>query len=168
MPPEGQDTNSVFDLIVAGTDAPVLVVTAVADGYQAGCLVEFATQVSIEPRRFLVCLSKRNHTFEVVGGADHLAVHLLSDESLALAQLFGSETGFDIDKFEHCEWRRGPHSLPILATASAWFTGEILRRTDFGDHVGMLLAPTAAHAPNPVPPPLRYSAVADLAPGNKP
>ncbi|MTE15706.1 flavin reductase family protein [Nocardia aurantiaca] len=168
MPREVDDANGAFDLAVAAADAPVWIVTTHADGHRAGCLVGFSTQASIEPRRFLVCLSKRNHTYRVAARADHLAVHLLSDESLALAQLFGSETGFEIDKFDHSDWQEGPHSLPILTAVAAWFTGEILLRTDFGDHVGFLVAPTAARAPAPDTHPLRYDAVADLVPGNRP
>ncbi|MGV9664547.1 flavin reductase family protein [Nocardia niigatensis] len=162
------DPDSAFDLTVAASNAPMWIVTTIADGQRAGCLVGFSAQVSIEPRRFVACLSKRNHTYGVASRADHLAVHLLSDESLALAQLFGSETGFDLDKFEHSDWQEGPHSLPILTATAGWFIGEILNRTDFGDHVGFLLAPTAARAPTPGIPPLRYAAVADLVPGNQP
>ncbi|WP_246023190.1 flavin reductase family protein [Nocardia yunnanensis] len=165
MPRTIHDTNGAFDLVVAGADAPVWIVTTVAEGRRAGCLIGFGGQVSIEPRRFLVNLSKRNRTYEVAGEAHYLAVHVLPEESGALAQLFGSETGFELDKFEHCEWHAGPHGLPILAAAAGWFVGEIMERHDFGDHVGMVLDITDARAPHPDISPLRYSAVADLTPG---
>ncbi|MEV6099061.1 flavin reductase family protein [Nocardia sp. NPDC051981] len=168
MSREVDNSNSAFDLTVAAADAPVWIVTTLADGHRAGCLVGFTTQVSIEPRRFLVCLSKRNHTYRVAARAGHLAVHLLSHESLALAHLFGSETGLELDKFEHCDWQEGPHALPILTATAGWFVGEILDHADFGDHVGFLLAPTAARPPAPDTPPLRYTAVASLIPGNRP
>nr|WP_245717175.1 flavin reductase family protein [Nocardia jejuensis] len=153
-----------FDRLVAQGDAPMWVVTTLAGGVRAGCLVGFGAQVGIEPRRFLVCLSKNNYTYEVAERATHLAVHLLGEDGLALAQLFGAETGAEIDKFEHCEWRPGPHRLPILAAASAWLTGKILQRIDFGDHVGYLLSPTAAETPGDGPS-LRFHSVANLPPG---
>ncbi|MCX4099052.1 flavin reductase family protein [Nocardia sp. alder85J] len=168
MPSSAPDTDSAFDRVIAGADAPMWIVTTVADGNRAGCLVGFGTQASIEPRRFLACLSKENHTYRVALRAGHLAVHLLGTDAVALAQLFGAETGSEMDKFEHCEWREGPHGLPILATATGWFTGEILRRDDFGDHVGFLLRPTAAQEPAADAPALRLRAVAELTAGHRP
>jgi flavin reductase (DIM6/NTAB) family NADH-FMN oxidoreductase RutF len=44
----------------------MLIVTAEADGQRAGGLVGFATHCSIDPPRFLLCLSRRNRTY---GGA---------------------------------------------------------------------------------------------------
>ncbi|MHB1539220.1 MAG: flavin reductase [Solirubrobacteraceae bacterium] len=51
------------------------IVTAAADGERSGCLVGFATQCSIEPRRFLVCISVLNRTFEIAQRSNALAVH---------------------------------------------------------------------------------------------
>ncbi|MFJ4653293.1 flavin reductase family protein [Nocardia sp. NPDC088792] len=168
MPGAARGVSKAFDRVIAGADDAMWIATTVAEGRRAGCLVGFGTQASIEPRRFLACLSTANHTYTVACSAQHLAVHLLSSESLALAQLFGAETGSEIDKFEHCEWREGPHSLPILAGAAGWFTGEILRRDDFGDHVGFLLAPTSAQPPDPGHAPLRFHEVGALTPGHRP
>ncbi|MGX1805940.1 flavin reductase family protein [Nocardia sp. NPDC055321] len=168
MPPTAQTTNNTFDSLIARADDSMWIVTTVADGERAGCLMGFGTQVSIEPRRFLACLSKRNHTYRVAARADHIAVHLLPAEGLALAQLFGAETGTEMDKFEHSDWRAGPHTLPILTAVSGWFTAEIVGTTDLGDHVGFLLAPTAAEVPTTESElPLRFAAVADLRPGHR-
>ncbi|MFB8003355.1 flavin reductase family protein [Nocardia sp. NPDC056000] len=153
-----------FDAVLAQADGPMWVVTAVAGDQRAGCLVGFASQVSIEPRRFLVCVSKVNHTYRIAEAARHLAVHLLGADATALAELFGVETGSEIDKFEHCEWQQGPHRLPILAGAAGWFTGEIEQTADFGDHVGFVLSPTAAEPATTTS--LRFHAVADLTPGH--
>ncbi|MGV9410030.1 flavin reductase family protein [Nocardia sp. NPDC003693] len=168
MPPTARTTNSTFDSLIARADDSMWIVTTVADGERAGCLMGFGTQVSITPRRFLACLSKRNHTYGVATRAQHLALQLLPAEGLALAQLFGAETGTEINKFEHSEWQEGPHSLPILTAVSGWFTGEIVQTTDLGDHVGFLLAPTAADVPvDETAQPLRFAAVADLRPGHR-
>lgn len=130
-----------FSAIAGRLDYPMFLVTARAVNERSGCLVGFATQAGIDPPRFLVGLSDKNRTFRVAAAADHLAVHLLDRQHLSLATLFGAHTGDDVDKFAHCRWREGPHGLPILDDAAAWFTGAILGRTDFGDHVGFLLAP---------------------------
>ncbi|RMI31299.1 flavin reductase family protein [Nocardia stercoris] len=160
--------SSAFDALMALGDTPMWVVTT-ADGVRrAGCLVGFATQISIEPRRFLVGLSKANYTYTVAQHSEHLAVHLLAPEGVALAQLFGSETGHAIDKFGHCEWHTGPNSMPILVGAAGWFVGRIVGSHDLGDHVGFLLAVTAAAGPDDGARALRYHDVAMLQAGTAP
>ena len=54
-----------FEGIVSTFDGPMFVVTARADDEQDGCLVGFTTQCSIDPPRFLVCLSEKNRTTRI-------------------------------------------------------------------------------------------------------
>ncbi|WP_433677883.1 flavin reductase family protein [Nocardia sp. CA-119907] len=157
---------SAFDSMVASADAPVFIVTVAVGDERSGCLVGFASQVSINPARFLVCLSKNNRTYRTAMGAAYVAVHLVDGDNLAVAQLFGAETGDDIDKFSRCRWWAGPHGVPVLADAFAWFSGPILARNDFGDHVGLVLAPDAGYAPSHAVDAVRSSSVADLEPGH--
>lgn len=158
-----------FNDIVSALNYPMFVVTTrgAGDGTAAGCLVGFASQTSINPPRFLVGLSRRNHTFRVAQGATHLAVHVLSHDNLATAQLFGSETGDEIDKFSRCKWDSGPSGLPILTAASAWFVGRVLDRFDVGDHVAHLLEPTDGNADDMSRDWVSFADVRDLAPGHE-
>jgi flavin reductase (DIM6/NTAB) family NADH-FMN oxidoreductase RutF len=121
--------------------APVFVVTACADGRRAGCVVGFATEVSIHPARFLACISRQNATFPVAMRASRLAVHSLTEQEHGIARLFGGETGDEVDKFSLCEWIPAADGTPILTACPTWFIGRILERIDLGDHVGCLLGP---------------------------
>jgi flavin reductase (DIM6/NTAB) family NADH-FMN oxidoreductase RutF len=47
-----------FNELMGELDYPMFIVTAAADSELAGCLVGFATQASIDPSRFLVCVAK--------------------------------------------------------------------------------------------------------------
>jgi flavin reductase (DIM6/NTAB) family NADH-FMN oxidoreductase RutF len=121
----------------------MFIVTVVdADGERDGCLIGFATQCSIKPPRFLACISKENRTFEAVQTADMVVVHFLGAAQRGLAELFGGETGDDVDKFEACDWSEGPGGIPVLADVPGWFAGRILERIDAGDHLALLLEPT--------------------------
>ncbi|WP_329500791.1 flavin reductase family protein [Kitasatospora herbaricolor] len=128
-------------------DQPVYVVTAAAGPELAGCLVGFAGQCSIDPARFVVWISKANHTYGVAARSDALAVHLIPREHHELAELFGGRTGDGVDKFADVAWAPGPAGVPVLADAEAWFVGRVLDRADWGDHVGFLLAPVSTRAP---------------------
>jgi flavin reductase (DIM6/NTAB) family NADH-FMN oxidoreductase RutF len=130
-----------FQRLMAQLDYSLLIVTAARDGERAGCLVGFASQVSIHPPRFLVGLSVKNRTYRVAAGAEVLVVHFVPEQAERLALLFGGETGDDIDKFARCEWSAGPHGAPVLAELEDWFAGRVLERLPFGDHCGFLLEP---------------------------
>jgi flavin reductase (DIM6/NTAB) family NADH-FMN oxidoreductase RutF len=156
-----------FEKLVSLLDYPMFVVTTRADDESAGCLVGFASQVSIHPHRFLVGLSKRNHTYRVAQRADHLGVHMVPRRLVDLARLFGSETGDRTDKFARCAWHSGPHGLPILDDAAGWFAGAVLSRYDVGDHMGFVLEPVAGSAPEKFEQLVTFADVRDLEPGHE-
>ncbi len=160
--------TQAFERLVATLDYPMFVVTTrSADGAQAGCLVGFASQTSIHPPLFLIGLSRRNRTFRVAEHATHLAVHVMSRRHRDVAELFGGQTGDQIDKFERCAWQPGPEGLPILEDASAWFVGLVVNRFDVGDHVGHLLDPVAGMSPEGFDDWLSFSDLRDLEPGHE-
>ncbi len=152
---------------MAMLDYPAFVVTTQAAGFPAGCLVSFATQAGLEPATFLVGVSKSSHTFEVARQSQHLAVHVLARPHHALAELFGTQTGHQVNKFDRCSWRAGPQGMPILDDAIAWFVGRIVSWIDAGDHVAFLLMPVATWSPESSEDPLYLSDLDDLEPGHE-
>jgi len=137
--------SETFDGLMGELEYSMFIVTAAAEGKREGCLVGFAAQTSVDPSRFLVCLSEKNRTTRLAARVDHLAVHLVPARAEALAELFGGTTGDDRDKFALCDWEPGPEGLPILGECENWFVGRVLERLDLGDHVGYLLEPEAAN-----------------------
>jgi flavin reductase (DIM6/NTAB) family NADH-FMN oxidoreductase RutF len=140
------DVAQTLNRWVGNIDYPMLIVTAAAGGERSGCLVGFATQSSIDPLRFLVCLSDKNRTYRVAQGTDAIGVHLVPATGADLVELFGSRTGDDVDKFAACAWHEGPDDTPLLDDCPDWFVGRVLARLDTGDHQAVLLEPFAAGA----------------------
>jgi len=134
-------TEDTFQHLVAQLDYPMFIATVAAGDERAGCLIGFATQCSIHPPRFLAGISDKNRTHRIAEGAATMALHLVPEDAGELAQLFGGETGDDLNKFEHCSWRPGPEGVPLLDACPTRFVGRILERVDFGDHTGMVLEP---------------------------
>ena len=122
----------------------MFIATVAADGERSGCLIGFATQCSIHPPRFLAGISDKNHTFGVAMRAQDMAIHLVPADATELAELFGGETGDEVDKFERVPWRAGPGGVPLLYGCPNRFVGRIIERIDFGDHTGMVLDPFLA------------------------
>jgi flavin reductase (DIM6/NTAB) family NADH-FMN oxidoreductase RutF len=133
--------DSAFQSLIGRLDYPMFVITTIGAGERAGCLVGFATQTSIDPARFLACISDKNRTCRVARDATTFAVHLVPSDRGDIAELFGGETGDDTDKFRRARWHDGPDGVPVLDDCPSWFAGRILERHVLGDHVGHLLEP---------------------------
>jgi flavin reductase (DIM6/NTAB) family NADH-FMN oxidoreductase RutF len=131
---------------VGEIDYPMMIVTAAARGERSGCLIGFSTQCSVDPLRFLVCLSDKNRTYRVAQGAKELGVHLVPADREDLVELFGSRTGDEIDKFARTPWHEAGAGTPIVDGCPNWFVGTVLERLDVGDHQALLLEPAEAAA----------------------
>ena len=137
--------RGAFDELVRDLDSSMVIVTTVAADERSGCLVGFHSQASIEPPRYVVWISRENHTHGIAERASLFAVHLVPAGRHDLAELFGGETADEVDKLARCEWTPGPEGVPLLdgcpdrfvGRRVGWFDGE-------GDHAGVVLEPIAA------------------------
>jgi riboflavin biosynthesis pyrimidine reductase/flavin reductase (DIM6/NTAB) family NADH-FMN oxidoreductase RutF len=142
---EGREPETVdaFHEIVGDLSYPMLIVTASDGSERSGCLVGFSSQCSIDPPRYVVWLSKKNHTYRVATRAEVLTVHFPEQAQHDLAQHFGSQSGDDVDKFASIEAHDGPHGGVVLDGVSRWFVGRVVATVDMGDHVAFELLPVA-------------------------
>jgi len=157
---------SPFSRLAEGLDYPVYIVTTAVDAEHSGCLIGFATQCSIHPPRFLACISKKNHTFALVQRASVLAVHVVEAKDKALADLFGGQTGDQVDKFSDVSWHE-EFGVPILDACQRWFAGKVEKHVDFGDHLGLVLTPLAQET-QVTDEQLRFQSAKHIKPGHAP
>jgi flavin reductase (DIM6/NTAB) family NADH-FMN oxidoreductase RutF len=121
-------------------DYPYYLLTVRApDEEMSGCLAGFVTQCSIDPPNFLACISRLNHTLGVAMRASAMGLHLLGEDQLEVARLFGEETGDVVDKFADVDWRIGPTGAPLLADVAVALEGTILDHFSVGDHEAFLV-----------------------------
>ncbi len=162
------DVERDFQRVVANLDYPLVIVTVAAAGERSGCLVGFTTQCSIHPPRYWVCISKTNHTWRVAMKADAMVVHVPSPDERPLAELFGEETGDEVDKFSLADWEPGPDGMtPVLSGCGRWFAGHVLEHVDAGDHTSFLIQPFAASA-GAEEGQLGFQSAQDMRPGHEP
>jgi flavin reductase (DIM6/NTAB) family NADH-FMN oxidoreductase RutF len=148
------------------TDPSMLIVTTADGDERAGCLAGFGTQCSIHPPRYLACVSKENHTWAVAQRAETLVVHFPPADAHDLAQLFGGETGDEVDKFAGVGWTSGPGGSPVLDRCPDWIGGPIVDRVDLGDHTGMVIDVTEGGTGPMGERHLHFLAVQDVDPGH--
>jgi flavin reductase (DIM6/NTAB) family NADH-FMN oxidoreductase RutF len=138
-------SSATFDALAGDLEYPMFIVTTRVGGEPLGCLIGFATQLSIDPSRFLIGLSHTNRTYRHGRDAPVFGVHCVPAGAEGLAELFGGQTGDEVDKFARAAWHEGPEGVPILDDCGNWFVGRVVWRADAGDHDAYLLEPVAAH-----------------------
>jgi len=154
-----------FTRLMAAADPAMIVVTTAVEGEQAGCLVGFHGQASIDPEHYCVWLSKANHTYRVGLRATRFAVHFLAAADLAVAEHFGTVSGEDVDKFADIDVAETPDGVPVLAACPHRLLLERITLLDAGgDHVCLTGRVISAESSGSFEP-LRTSAVAHLDPG---
>lgn len=151
---------------MTSADSALLVVTTVAEGERAGCVVGFHTQSSISPQHYCLWLSKANHTYRVALRAQHFAVHFLTADDLGIAEAFGTRTGDDTDKFAGIDIEDGEHDVPLLSSCQNRFLLERISMLDVGgDHVCISGRVHSSQGGDSFTP-LRLSDAAHLTPGH--
>ncbi len=158
--------NEAFDILMSSLDPPLIVVTAAVGEERAGCLVGFHAQSSIDPGRYCVWLSKANHTYRVALRSTHLGIHFLTSVDLATAEVFGTLTGDNVDKFAKISTQDGPEGVPVLSDCPHHL---VVRRValldEGGDHVCIITEPVAVHSPGRFEP-LRLAQAEHLVPAH--
>ena len=140
-------------------DYPMFIATVPGDG----CLVGFATQCSIDPLRFLACLSNKNRTYRLARDATHMALHVVPEDRADLAELFGGETGDEVDKLAQVDVSEGPGGVPLLV-GCPYLVGRVIERIDVGDHVAFVLDVVATEG---AAVPMRFQHARGIDPGHE-
>jgi flavin reductase (DIM6/NTAB) family NADH-FMN oxidoreductase RutF len=153
---------------VASADPAMIIVTVAVGEERAGCLVEFHSQSSMVPPRYCVWLSKANYTYRVALHGTHLGVHFLTSADMPLAELFGTRTGDEVDKFAGLAVSWGAGRTPVIDQCA---NRMVVRRTalldEGGDHVCVVTEPVDVRSGGPFEP-LRLSQASHLAAAHPP
>lgn len=159
-------SDTAFDTLMASIDTPLVVVTTVAEGERAGCLVGFHSQSSIDGEHYCLWLSKANHTYRTSLRSTHFAVHFLTVDDLEMARRFGTLTGEETDKFAGLDLRSDEHGVPLIkALPHRILVDRLATLDDGGDHVCVTTRVREAQTAGRFTP-LRLSDVQDLEPGH--
>ena len=166
--------QDAFDRLVAAGDPAMVIVTTVADGHRAGCLVGFHCQGGIDPPRYAVWLSQANHTHTVGADAEVFAVHWVPADRHDLAELFGGTTDDDVsagtdagDKLDRCDWTEGPGGVPLLTGCPDRFVGRRVAWLDAdADHTCVVLEPVEASVSDGPTSRLRLGDASDITAGH--
>ena len=112
----------------------VTVVTAAGAEEMGGLTIASFTSVSIDPLLISLNVARQAPMHDLIVGAEHFAVHLLSDEQVPLSDHFAALDRSGQEQFAPIPYRLDPHGTPILEDVLAVFYCARYAVYEAGDH----------------------------------
>ena len=132
----------------------VYIISAAANGKNAGCIVNTVTQVTAQPARLLAAVNKDNYTAGVIRAAGAFEVSVLTqDAPMALIAAFGFASSADTDKFAQAAHRFDAQGMPyVTQDACSRFACRVTDVIDAGTHLLFIGEVTQAERLSDAPP----------------
>ena len=112
------------------------VITSELDGKFNGQIANTVVQVTAEPPRIAVSISKNNFTHGFIAASGVFAVSVLDASTpMKFIGLFGFKSGKDIDKFSKVSFRKGSTGCPlVLENTLSILEAKVIEQVDCGTH----------------------------------
>lgn len=110
-----------------------------------GLIVNTVMQVTSNPDRIAVAVNKSNWSHDVIRSTGKMTVNCLTEEApFKVFEVFGFQSGRNVDKFADCSPQRGENGLVILPKyINAAIELEVEQYSDLGSH-GLFVCGIAA------------------------
>lgn len=112
------------------------VITSQLDGKFNGQIANTVIQVTAEPPRIAVSISKNNFTHDFISHSGTFAVSVLDESTpMTFIGLFGFKSGRDIDKLSQVSFKKGSTGCPlVLENALSVLEAKVIEQVDCGTH----------------------------------
>ncbi|MEA2087962.1 MAG: flavin reductase, partial [Candidatus Caldatribacteriota bacterium] len=101
-----------------------------------GQIANTVFQTTSEPATIVVCINKKNLTYEFIAKSKVFSVSVLEQETdMKFIGKFGFKSGRDEDKFKGVNYKIGVSGSPIIMEKTlAFMEAEVIREMDVGTH----------------------------------
>ncbi len=126
------NTNAMFKIGYG-----LYVLTAKANGFDNGCIINTVSQVTANPNRITVAVNKANKTHDMIIASGEFNVSILSTSAtFDIFKAFGFRSGKDVDKFSDFKAvERSNNGLYYITDATnAFISARVVSSTDLGTH----------------------------------
>lgn len=125
------DITSLFQLSYG-----IYLITAHDGDKNAGCLVNTVFQITAEPIRVAVSVSKENQTHEYIRAGGTVAVNVVDEQAESpLLGKFGYRSGRELDKFAGLACRRDENGDMLIEEGIvSQFSCKVLKELDMDTH----------------------------------
>ncbi len=114
------------------------VLTAQENGFDNGCIVNTAIQVTDTPNKITVTVNKANKTCEMIHTTGKFNVCMLSENApFDVFKHFGFQSGRTVDKFaDFTQKARSENGLYYITDyANAYVSGKVIQEVDMDTHI---------------------------------
>ncbi len=132
----------------------LFVLTAQEKGFDNGCIINTAIQVTSTPNRISITVNKQNKTHDMVRATGVFNISMLSEDAdFEIFKHFGFQSGKNVDKFENY----GPKEKSenglyyITKGTNAYLSGKVVQEVDLGSHTLFIADVTAGEVLSEVP-----------------
>lgn len=132
----------------------LFILTAREDGFDNGCIINTAMQVTTTPNRISITVNKQNKTHDMVKATGIFNISTLSEEAdFNIFRHFGFQSGKNVDKFEdYGPKERSENGLYYITKGvNSYISGKVVQETDLGTHTMFIADVTAAEVLSETP-----------------
>lgn len=113
------------------------VLTAQENGFDNGCIINTAGQVTSTPNRISIAVNKQNKTHDMIRATGVFNISMLAEDTdFKTFQHFGFQSGKNVDKFEdYGPKERSENGLYYITKGTnAYISGKVVQELDLGTH----------------------------------
>ena len=112
------------------------VLTSNDESYLNGQIINSVIQITNDPVRLAVTISKKNLTHELISKSKVFAISVLGNSTpKSFFQLFGFMSGRNVEKLTHVRYKEGVTGCPvILENALSALEAVVFKEVDLGTH----------------------------------
>ncbi len=130
------------------------VLTAKENGFDNGCIINTAGQVTSTPNRISIAVNKDNKTHDMVHATGVFNISILAEDTdFKTFQHFGFQSGKNVDKFDGYgpKERSGNGLYYITKGTNSYISGRVVQEVDLGTHTLFIADVTDASVLSDVP-----------------
>lgn len=142
------DNKAFFDITYG-----VYIVTAKDGDKDNGCVTNTVIQVTDEPKRISVAISKEHYTHDMIMRTGKLNVSILDNEAtFDTIKHWGFQSGLNVDKMVDIEFSRADNGIIYLTNGvNSVICGNVVDKVDMGTHTMFICEVSDAFVINEVP-----------------
>ncbi len=130
------------------------VLTAEESGFDNGCIINTAIQITSTPNRILIAVNKQNKTHDMILQSGKFNISMIAENaSFELFRHFGFQSGKNVNKFaDYADCARSENGVYyITGQTNAYVSGQVIQTTDMETHTLFIAEVTDAKVLSDVP-----------------
>lgn len=126
------DTKALFKISYG-----LYVLTTEKDGKNYGCIINTPVQITDNPCRLTIAVSKENYTTNIIKETNKFNVSILTKKTpFSTIENFGFKSSKDTDKFKNTNYKKSKNNVAYLTdNTNAFLSFKVISYKEVGTHI---------------------------------